>query len=90
MKFIQYALASSYAYHSVCGWRVCSNHEKRLNKRMLLSQKIGLSALNGVFAPLMIPIDIMRAEIALTKRLGMDSYFLEPLELMGFFEPKDT
>ena len=53
---------------------------------MLLTQKVGLSLINGVFAPLMIPLDIMRAEIAITRRTGMDSYFLEPLELMGYFD----
>lgn len=84
--FLNYVLATGYAYHSVCGWRICNKHEQRLGRRMLLSQKIGLAALNGVFAPLMLPIDVMRAEIVITKRIGMESYFKEPLELLGYFD----
>ena len=81
-------------YHMVCGYRLCSKVEERYNKKMLFTQKISLSAINGVCAvalcPIMIPIDVMRAEIALLHRRDMDSYFKEPIEMLGFFVHDDN
>lgn len=89
-RLIRVGLKATVLYHTVCGYRLCSRIEDQYKKKMLVTQKVSLSAINGICAlaliPIMIPIDIMRAEIALLKRKDMNSYFKEPIELLGFFK----